>query len=445
MFYPATNATTKRKTSLERVPWHPWKIAQEDSLIARLLGWALVLLAAALPIEAVLRQIISGPVRSLPFYLSILCTGLALLRLPDVLRRFVQIRGMVMITVAFGWAGLVYYVFPMRSHSEVTTIIQLVIMAAMFMYMAINPVWRQRLLWGYWVGWIALTLLSLQEYLTHSADLWVEGDIVRAEGLLGFGTNIHAYHIGVGILITLALLRTNKSLLVRVISIAMLMVSSLVLLFGNSKGATLGLLLIIALSVIINSRFTDGKPTTFLARGLLALLLILGLYLLFTELELAQQLLGNSVTRIQALFTEGDFSSRDFLAERSLEMAYRYPFGVGQGNSMVLLSQFTPDHRLIDTHNYYLRMLIDGGILAFLLFVAGLALVVRNGWRWYMRSGMDTYFWPLVYVLWAAALSGGAFHNKFIWFFIAMNAVTPLLALRNAPAAEADALPAEAA
>jgi O-antigen ligase len=77
-----------------------------------------------------------------------------------------------------------------------------------------------------------------------------------------------------------------------------------------------------------------------------------------------------------------------------------------------------------DVHNYYLRMLMDGGVLGFMLLLIGIFLIVRKGWRWYRESGEGAYFLPLVYLL-VASFAGRALQYKIGWFFLAMNAVVP--------------------
>jgi len=397
---------------------HVWRIPRGSSILDRLLTVILAFTAFSLPVEGVLPSYFG--IRSLPFYLMAVATVLALLRLPHILSNLRRAPGLKLIIIAFIWSGVLYIFNPLRSHTEVPLMLQLMVLATLMLHVADDEQKRHKLLWSYWVGWFILVILSLLEYLNGNYVIWSRGDVIRVREILGFQANEHVHHIGVGLLVSLSLAaRVRKLIPFFIIAISM---GSLVFVFGNSKSGSLalGIALVVWLLAVISTK-KDRTAATWLA---IVPLVLVASYIAFTQTELGKQLFPNFMARMRSTFEQGDLSSRDELLSEGIKLATNNLLGVGQGNSLALMAQ-TSLRMQIDVHNYYLRLLIEGGILGILLVLMGILRILKQGWQWYIVSGEISYLIALFYILIVAAAVPG-FHYKITWFFLSMNSLTPL-------------------
>jgi O-antigen ligase len=150
---------------------------------------------------------------------------------------------------------------------------------------------------------------------------------------------------------------------------------------------------------------------------------LLVVFLTISQTELGSNLFESNLTRIESI-QEGNVGARDRLWMGSIQVAMKNPLGVGSNNSLIFLSEEIGFGGLIDAHNYYLRILMEGGFIGFIAFIWGIKFIIQEGWRWMQKSGDATFFFPFIFILFVA-LSGVNFHLKIAWFFLAMNAVTP--------------------
>lgn len=395
---------------------HIWRISQGVTKEDTVLNWILGLLVFTLPLEGVLATYVGGGIRSLPFYLSIAAVAVSFLRLNVVLNLMSKSTGFLQLIIAFTWSFLMYFYKPLVEHTEIATLVQLFVMSVMFMFVSVDNNWRKRLPWFYWAGWFIFVVLSLDNYRKGNFQLEVHGNITRALDLVGFRANIHAAQTGSGLIISFILLMNDNGWKKQLMIVISILVGLLALLMSNSKGATLSLSFTMLVWFFVSAR--NGETKGFYVRiSMLLIVIIAGTVVLFSQSNVGIQLFESFNNRFVLLFTENDFSSRDVLFFDGLNLFQDNIFGVGQGNSLALLGG-------IDVHNYYLRVLIDAGIIGLLFFLTGLYLILRRGWIWYRSSGELVFFLPLIFML-VESLSLQGFHYKITWLFLAMNAIVP--------------------
>ena len=383
--------------------------------------WTLGALAFTIPLEGIIASYAGSTTRTIPFYIAALAALLALPYLPVLARRLSKSGGFPLLILAFCWSSLLYYLKPLWQNQEVIMLAQLVAMGVMFLYVGPDPVWRRRLLWVLWAGWCVLCVLSLLDYTTGRLATWqYGGGLVRARELVGLSTNQHAYVVGAGLIMSFSMLQEGTKLRARLGLIGGIAVGCLAFMMGVSKGASLALIP----PVILWLLFVPARPLHLAGRGRagrlgLAIAAVVCVMAVTTQLELGRRLFGYTAARFQTMtsHSQGALSQRDVLVAEGLRLAGQDLVGVGQGNSVGLMGGG-------DVHNYYLRMLIDGGVLGFMLLLIGIFLIVRRGWRWYRESGEGAYFLPLVYLV-VASFAGRALQYKIGWFFLAMNAAVP--------------------
>lgn len=382
--------------------------------------------AFSLPLEGALLSF--GVTRTPTFYLSVLAFGLAILRLPQILAELRRSPGILLLFIAYAWSFWLYYMSPQTGGSEIQLLVQLFALAAMFIYLAEDRRQREQLIWAYWAGWAILVLWSIVAYQMGDLRLSERGDVIRAVMLAGYSANTHARQIAAGMVVSLVLATGTRNWALRCLLLATLVGSSLALLLAGSRGAIFSLFITLALWVLANVRFSGISMGRVFQFGLFALVLGVGILYILTGTELGASLTRSFGARVDQML-DGNYSGRDVLLEEGLEAASANLIGVGQGNSTAVLAEMTGVAK--DPHDYYVRVLIEAGLPGFVLFAIGLFFIVRRGWIWSITAQQGEYFWPLIYFL-IAALTGRDFHFKVAWFFLAMNALTPLTEYKRA-------------
>ena len=148
--------------SMEQPYLHPWRTARNRSIFDTLLLISLAAVAASLPLEGV---VLSEGSRTFTFYFSVLAAGLAAFRLPYLIRSLLRSPRMLLIFAAFGLGIILYYIRPFGRNSDINLLVQLFILAIMFMYIADDPHARRVIMWVYLVGWALLVVISLVEVM----------------------------------------------------------------------------------------------------------------------------------------------------------------------------------------------------------------------------------------------------------------------------------------
>jgi hypothetical protein len=383
-----------------------------------LLFWVLTAIAFTLPLEGVSTGYLGEGVRTIPFYLAALALPLALLRWSVLVKGMANSRGFLPIVLAFAWAALLYYLHPLREHKEVQLVAQLIALGAMFTMVAQDTRARRILIWAYWMGSVILSVMSLVDYTRGRYTVWSHGGVVRAEDLVGLKTNTHAFEVGAGLVVAFVLLgrvTTGRTRLALALSIV---VGAVAFMTDASKGASVAFVLSMLLWALLcfpSGGRTGAHP---LFKRVVYLAVFVGcLSFAASRFDLVKRLVGYSAGRFHDMLYEHKYSERDVLFREGLKLVEGHLVGAGQGNSMALLDGE-------DVHNYYLRMLIDGGVLGFCLFSVGLFLVLRTGWKWSRSSGEFEVLLALVFLL-IGSVTLAAFHYKIMWFFLALNCRTP--------------------
>lgn len=411
---------------------HMWRIPRGISVIDTVLVFLLSIITFSLPLEGITTYYLPGRVRSFTFYLMVLAAGLAFLRLPYLMGQFFKNLGLPLISVVYFYITVLYLLNPIVKDAPTQLLVQLLILAGIFTYIADDKQIRNQLMWSYYIGWCILVLLSIYEFQTGNVGLKVSGDVVRVKNLIGYSANQHARQVGVGIILSLALITEDKINSILKLTIAGFMaVGSLALLLGGSRST---LLITIAVSIAILF-YQLLKPFLYhqepvhrnkVIQTFLIAVALLGVYFTFTETSLGNTLLRSNISRLEEI-QEGKVGKRDVLWTSSLKAAWDYPLGVGSNNSLHYVAQESKlNKELIDSHNYYLRILVEAGFMGFAMFMLGIWLIARRGWLWTIQSGESVFFFCLLFML-LVSLSGINFHLKITWFFLAINAVTPPL------------------
>lgn len=402
---------------------HVWDVPRGSSIIDATLERVLLLVAFSLPLEGLLQEFTGSAGRSLAFYLGALALGLALLRMPHVLQNTRKSRGFVFLVIAYLWSFALYYASPMLDNTTNWLLVQLMMLAGTFLYIADREDLRRKLIWAYWLGWVLLVLWSLSSYSRGSYELYERGTVIRVVEISGYSANTHARQIASGIMVTLALMLSTRRAAVRFAAIGILFAAGFALLITNSRGGIFSLLLAVGLFILAQPLYF-GASRRFTVLSVMSVILMIGFYYVFFETPDGQRFWNSYLVRVNEFLNAEEATSRERIYEATIDIFLENPFGVGQQNSLALLKEKLGV--AFDPHSYYLRILAEGGLPGVILFGTGLYMVVRNGWRWQVNSGEDVFFWPLIYFLIAAA-TGRDFHFKALWFFLAMNALTPFV------------------
>lgn len=141
------------------------------------------------------------------------------------------------------------------------------------------------------------------------------------------------------------------------------------LFFSYSRGAYVGALAALGFIGLVKKR------------SYLVLLVVL---VIFWQAVLPQTVVERiSMTEAPTGELEASAGKRVELWERAIELFQNNPiFGIGFG----AFSYSVSIEGLTDTHNFYMRMLSEQGVIGFLLFVTVLLAAFRSGWRLYQLA-----------------------------------------------------------
>ena len=404
---------------------HPWRTPRGRSFIDTAFKFVLYAIALSLPAEGLID--LAG--RTPTFFLSIVAAGIALFRLPGILKNVGKSKGMLLVMFAFFFAIALYFYNPIREHNEIVPMIQRIILTCLFLYFADLGSFRQRTIELYWYGWLLLVTYSVIQVLAGNVrSITLLEDVTRIY-VPGYSLGEHSAQVVTGLVLSFPMLFRPQTPPKRALLLVGLALGSLSMFISANRSGFLGLLAALALWLVLRGFVRRSLSQTLVSRAVTLVLMIIGVYVAFTQTSFGPEMLDTMFIRLNQTFVEGRTSRRDELFIIGLDLATRNPIGIGYGNSMGMVAQYQGVE--MDIHNQYLRMLIDGGIVGFLIFGTGVGLIVKNGWDWYRASG-DDYFFPMIFLLLFAATVAG-FHYKITWFFLGMNAITPLQAGR-APA-----------
>lgn len=411
---------------IKRTYAHPWRTARNQSVLDTVFLVVLGAVVFSLPLEGVL---ISEGSRTFTFYFSIIAVGVAAFRLPILIRNLLRTPPMLVYIGVFLLGILLFYIRPFReTNSDINVIVQLVILSTMFIYLADQPKARQQILWVYWFGWTLFVIISMFEVLGGAATNTMgapDSEVVRLK-ILNYSIASHSGHVGAGLMLALSLAMTTRSLWLRLAVVASIAVGSLTLLFGGTRGALLAVVASVGLWLVIN-RFVKVKPSkptsSSVTKAVTFITIIVTVFLILTQTQIGVELLDSMGVRLNQTIEEGDLSSRDVIYEAAISIFHDNPMGVGYGNAQPLIGRRLNGLER-NPHNDYLRMFIETGVIGGGLFILSLVFITRRGLRWYLRS-QESLLFPMIFLLFYAATVSG-FGYKTTWFFVTMNALTPL-------------------
>jgi len=141
----------------------------------------------------------------------------------------------------------------------------------------------------------------------------------------------------------------------------------------NSRGAFLGLI-ISSIYLLYSVFFNKIKSTKTKIRMVLVFIVGIGLFLYLTDATFWQRM--NTLREVQVTeegYLEGGGASRTYLWTKGLEVAKKYPFGVGTWGFQFLSSQYLPEKMLTGgiraLHSTYFQALVEIGYLGFVIFM----------------------------------------------------------------------------
>ena len=411
--------------SIKQIYAHPWRTARNQSILDTLFLFLLEAIAFSLPLEGI---IISEGSRTFTFYISIMAVGVAALRLPYLLRNLRRTPPLLVFIGVFLLGIFMYYIRPFReNNTEIPLMIQLIVMSIMFSYVADQPHARQRILWVYWLGWTLFVIVSMFEVLGGSATGMVQrgGEVIRLQ-ILNYSIGSHSGHVGAGLMLALSLAMITRTLWLRLAVIASIAAGSLTLFFGGTRGALLGVVASTILWLVVD-RFVVARAgelsRSSISKVVTLVLIIVTVFIVLTQTQIGIEVLNSMGTRLSQTIEEGDVSSRDLIFEAAVTVFNENPMGVGYGNAQALIGRQL--HGLVrDAHNHALRMYIETGVIGGTLFLLSLAFITRRGLKWYLLT-QENFFFPMIFLFFYAATLA-AFNYKITWFFVTMNALTPL-------------------
>jgi len=389
----------------------------------------LSIIAFSLPIETLLPYYFE--IRSHVFYLSIFALLLIIYYWKYTITYLSRVRGLIIVVISFLLNISIYLINPIYKNDEYLLIFQLILLSIFFISISDKPNWRKKIIEYFWIGWTILVFLSIYFY--------VDGDTVsrfynqigseRIISILGFSAIQHGTQISTGLLVTLILAFNEHSKKKRYLYIFSGIIGSLALFLTSSRSSIFSFIITILFFILLE---VGTKKSKFIKKNLFSITFTLfGVFIIFTQTEIGNNLLNSFTSRFDLFITVGDIGGRDIIYNAALDYLYRNPnilfLGVGQGNSQYVIARYLNSYEsVIDLHNYYLRMLFEGGLISFMFFMIGLILILKRGWDWYKFSGESYYFFPLILLL-IIAFTGRPFHYKIMWFFLAFSSMTPMV------------------
>ncbi len=221
---------------------------------------------------------------------------------------------------------------------------------------------------------IALFLLAI--YIVNNIDLTTLGD--ERIGADSLNTVWNANNIGIklciGVGIAIYFLFQSKNLIFKIFSLGSGIFMGYITLFTGSRTALLMLLLIVFMFIILSS-----KRYRLLAI-IIAVTAVVALYFFIMNNELLYNVLGSRMEdMIEGLFggrtNEGSFNERSHMIELGFKWFLEKPFfgyGVNSYRSLYLLEMGWETY----SHNNFIEMLVNGGIVGFIIYYSIYAYVI---------------------------------------------------------------------
>ncbi len=288
---------------------------------------------------------------------------------------------------------------------------RLVAMSVLFAFAASQRAWRGRLIACYLAGWAAFVAYGLYLLLSGRFAVLEHYEVARAS-IIGLNTNEQSVLVASGIVVVFDAMLVSGSLVTIPLYLGALLTAGVVFASGVSRTGTLALAG--GLVVVLVGWLRSGAAKRSSRAIKLALRLVLlggGGVVVVRESDFAGDAAVALALRLHESFAGRDLGRRDELAYRTWRIAAANPLhGVGFGRAQHYLGGNDP-------HNGYLRILAEGGVLAALLFVAGLLRTGSSLARELGRRGGAGPAAALVVQLISAA-AGQAFVEVPFWFFL---------------------------
>ena len=392
------------------------------------------LLAATLPLESILGgydPVTGAGLRSPSWYVGLLAAVLAIPFFLELARAAIFCRPLLALLGAFT-TGLV--VLWLRSLADIPGVefeqsidrpFKAILMATFFMAVAAERPWRKRLVGSFMLGWVTFVALALYMAATGQASSFQHFTDIRYT-VLGMNANVMAVLAALGILLLLNLATTARNTAQLMLALLFALPGVVVFLFGSSRTAFAGLVAGAAVLGWLALR-DKGQSWGYKAAriGLSSAVVIAAIAWLLSSSSLFSEMWGSMESRVGAAASGEDRGGRGDLALATIELALENPLGVGSGQATPYLGT--------DPHNSYLKIVVEGGIVAFVFLIGAAASLIphiRRAVRTRENDGILAAFAMLA----TCALAGQALVESPFWLFFALA----VSAERGAPPLEVD-------
>ena len=262
-----------------------------------------------------------------------------------------------------------------------------------------------------WAIWGSLSSNNFDIFRQQTTKLPREGSFL-------VNSNIYGIHLNLAIFFLLTVFFEVRSLFIKVLLVGIIVLAATQVVFytGSRKGL-LGLLFLGFLYLSIYFLVNKHHNIELILLFLLFIVLISNFTLLLEQLPYGDRF----------LYIEGDtsFLTREAMIKTGLHLWAKEPI-VGYG-----LEQY----RVVSgfgmyAHNNYIELLVDGGLISFLLYYSTLFLLIIQYWRRFRVGWLkyqDTAF-GIAIILWFIIFDAAtvSFSEKTYWllFVLAINGVT---------------------
>jgi O-antigen ligase len=275
-----------------------------------------------------------------------------------------------------------------RIDHEVVTVWQMLALWAFVTAAASTAAGRARVRVALLAG-VAVTCVAYA--LLHTLGFEVREAADRVRSVAGFKPNYAGLVAAIALVLAAGYWNMHaRPARVRLALVAM--AAAYVLVLSNSRGMQLAV--VSGLAIVIWPTLSPSRPRAFGALCALAGILAVGWVLLGAGYRAT---LREAMVQRWTASSDLDFitGERNRIFSTALEVSVKHPLGVGIGNAKYAIGAASdldltmysadPSEQVIDTHNEYLRVVIECGWLGGCLYLTGWALLFAPAYRAYRR------------------------------------------------------------
>lgn len=252
--------------------------------------------------------------------------------------------------------------------------------------------------------------------------------------VLGGGPIVFCRWMQFGILILLFYPKKKKNVLNYILIVGFLILS----LATGSRGPLIALILTGSVYMFLNLKHSVIR--------LIPLIFLLLAIALFTGIDKKVSKLGNT-QRVFMNISEKGFKNKSIetrfdLIERSLEMMYHHPFGVGSGNWQLEANKINPKHlmngNLFYPHNLFLEVANEYGVYTGIILIILFIRVIYFSYRKLIRFKDDKsslyplLFYTMFFFIANTLLSGSLIDSRLLFIILSILLIKePLIETKN--------------